>query len=407
MISRRWWRPVTSRAKRGPLRIQFVITSMPVGGAETLLVNMLRRMDPGIVLPEVVCLKERGPLGDSIAEEFTVHSDLIGGKWDIGVLLRLSRLMRRRNVDAVITVGAGDKMFWGRLAAFVAGVPVIASALHSTGWPDGVGRLNRILTPMTDAFIAVADSHGEFLNRFERFPKSKVHVIRNGVDCERFAPSDKNRADVRTELGLDVNTPLVGIVAALRSEKNHALLVRAAAKLRDRHPDLHWMVVGDGPERERIEQLAEELSVGDRIHLLGTRHDTPRLVSALDVFTLCSLNEASPVSILEALSSEVPVAATDVGSVSESIVAGQTGVLFESQDFNGMVQAIGGLLDDPVARKRYGKTGRELVLRSGSLESMVAGYQCLVTSLYDRACAEPSAVVGRAGGLTPVSDSKG
>ncbi|MCA9135789.1 MAG: glycosyltransferase [Planctomycetales bacterium] len=396
MTIRRWWRPVVSRKKRGPLRIQFVITSMPVGGAETLLVNMLRRMDPDVVLPEVVCLKDRGPLGEEIAEEFTVHSDLIGGKWDIGVLPRLSRLMHRRQVDAVITVGAGDKMFWGRLAAFIAGVPVIASALHSTGWPDGVGRLNRILTPITDAFIAVADSHGEFLNRFERFPKHKVHVIRNGVDCDRFCRSDKNRAEVREELGLGTETQLVGIVAALRSEKNHAILVRAAEKLRDSHPDLHWMVVGDGPERETIERLATELCVQDRIHLLGTRHDTPRLVSALDVFTLCSLNEASPVSILEALACEVPVAATDVGSVSESVISDQTGVLFESNDASGMAEAIGGLLDDQSTRKRYGKTGRELVLRTGSLESMVNGYERLVTTLYDRSCVQESALAGHA-----------
>ena len=396
MISRRWWRTHTPRPQRGPLNLQFVITSMPVGGAETLLVNMLRRMDPDVVRPEVICLKDPGPLGESIADEFPVHSNLIGGKWDVGVVPRLAGLMRRRSADAVITVGAGDKMFWGRIAAWIAGVPVIASALHSTGWPDGVGRLNRMLTPITDAFIAVADSHGEFLHRFERFPQRKVHVIRNGVDCDRFTPDANNRDEVRHELGLPSTTPLVGIVAALRSEKNHSLLVRAAAKLAARYPELHWVIVGDGPEKQTIERLADELSVSDRIHLLGTRHDTPRLLSALDVFTLCSLNEASPVSILEALACEVPVAATNVGSVGESIMAGQTGCLFESEDLDGMVAAIEGLLADESQRRRLGKTGRELVLRSGSLDSMVSGYQRLVTTHYDARCRKSAAVAKQA-----------
>ncbi|WP_182867130.1 glycosyltransferase family 4 protein [Rhodopirellula sp. JC639] len=373
--------------------MQFVITSMPVGGAETLLVNLLRRLDPAVVRPEVICLKQPGPLGEAIADEFPVHSDLIRSKWDVGVLFRLARLMRRRQTDVVVTVGAGDKMFWGRLAAFLAGVPVIASALHSTGWPDGVGRLNRRLTPLTDAFIAVADSHGEFLHRFEGFPEAKVHVIRNGVDCERFRPDQANRAEVRTELKLPPTAPLVGIVAALRSEKNHGLLVRAAARLRERHPDLHWLVIGDGPERAGIEDLAQELQVADRIHLLGTRHDTPRLLSALDLFTLCSLNEASPVSILEALACEVPVVASDVGSVGETVIENQTGRLFASEDLDAMADAIGKLLDDQPGRRRLGKAGRDLVLRTGSLQSMVSGYQNLATSLYDRACAQGSHVL--------------
>jgi hypothetical protein len=166
-------RDLPPRGAAGPIRCQFLITSMPVGGAETLLVNLLRRLDPTRIAPEVVCLKSPGPLGESIADEFPFHSGLTRGKLDPFVLPRLVRLMRRRRVDAVVTVGAGDKMFWGRLAAWIAGVPVIASALHSTGWPDGVGRLNRLLTPLTDAFIAVADSHGEFLRDFERFPPRK------------------------------------------------------------------------------------------------------------------------------------------------------------------------------------------------------------------------------------------
>ncbi|OYP34753.1 glycosyltransferase [Rhodopirellula sp. MGV] len=372
------------------MRCQFVITSMPVGGAETLLVNMLRRFDPAVVRPEVICLKDPGPLGEQIAEEFPLYSNLIGGKWDARVAFRLAK--RMRHADVVITVGAGDKMFWGRLAAFMAGVPVIASALHSTGWPDGVGRLNRMLTPITDAFIAVADSHGKFLHEFERFPEHKVHVIRNGVDCERFRPDHQARLDVRAELGLASDTPLVGIVAALRSEKNHGLLVRAAAKLHHHFPDLHWLIVGDGPERDSIESLATELGVRERIRLLGTRHDTPNLVAALDVFTLCSLNEASPVSILEALACEVPVAATDVGSVSESIRPGQTGWLFPSEDVDAMAASIEKLLLDPAQRHAMGIEGRQLVLDSGSLQSMVSGYQNLMTTSYDRVARKPRRV---------------
>lgn len=377
------WRTVPPRNEAGPLRCMFVITSMPVGGAETLLVNMMRRMDGKVLHPEVICLKEKGPLGEKISAEFPVHSHLLAGKWDFRVLPRLAWLFYRRRADVVVTVGAGDKMFWGRLAAHLAGVPVIASALHSTGWPDGVGRVNRCLTKITDAFIGVADSHGAFLREFENFPAEKVRVVRNGVDCLVFAPNARAREDVRRELALAPETPLIGIVAALRSEKNHKMLVQSAAKLRQQFPEAHWLIVGDGPERKEIESLSKQLDIEDRLHLLGTRYDTPRLLAALDVFTLCSLNEASPVSILEALACCVPVVATDVGSVSESIVAGKTGLLVPSMDVDAMTTAIAELLSDQDRCREMGIAGRKLVLKSGSLESMVQGYQRLTTELYD------------------------
>jgi glycosyltransferase involved in cell wall biosynthesis len=208
-------------------------------------------------------------------------------------------------------------------------------------------------------------------------------VIRNGIDCWRFVPDSASRHEVRHELGLADDTPLIGIVAALRSEKNHGMLVRTAAKVRHKFPDAHWLIVGDGPERAAIESLAAELRIQDRIHLLGTRHDTPRLLAALDVFTLCSLNEASPVSILEALACGVPVVATDVGSVKESILEGRTGLLVPSQDVQAMAQAVERLLCDPSSRHAMGSAGRDLVLRTGSLQSMVDGYQRLMVSLYD------------------------
>ncbi len=274
-------------------------------------------------------------------------------------------------------------MFWGRLAAHLSGVPVIASALHSTGWPDGVGKLNRCLTSITDAFIAVADAHGQFLQDFERFPSSKVHVIRNGVDCRRFVPDPEARHAVRAELGLSSETPLVGIVAALRPEKNHAMLLEVASKIRQRLANVHWLIVGDGPERAGLESLAASQGIADRVHFLGTRGDTERILAGLDLFTLCSLNEASPVSILEALACGVPVVATDVGSVKESIVDGKTGRLVPSGDREAMTAAVESLLGNSETRHRMGEAGRRHVCQTGSLESMVHGYQELMTSLYD------------------------
>lgn len=364
-----------------PIRCTFVITSMPVGGAETLLVNLMQRMDARKMIPDVVCLKEPGPLGEQIASQFGVQSDMIGGKWDIGVVWRLAKHFRRNATDVVITVGAGDKMFWGRLAAALAGVPGIAAALHSTGWPDGVGRLNRMLTPLTDAFIAVADSHGEFLRDFERFPADRVHVIRNGVDCDRFVPDDQARIKLRRELGVDDDAPIVGIVAALREEKNHSLFVAAASDVLAQHPNAQFVIIGDGPMRPSIESAIAQIEHPSHIHMLGTRHDTDQLLAAMDTFVLSSLNEASPVSILEALACGVPVVATDVGSVGETVRTGVTGYLVPSEDRELMAESILRLIDDPSHARKLGQAGREWVRSTGSLDSMVDGYTQLAQAI--------------------------
>ncbi|MEM6331327.1 MAG: glycosyltransferase [Planctomycetota bacterium] len=364
-----------------PIRVMFLVTSMPVGGAETLLVNLVRRLDRDRFAPEVCCLKQPGPLGEVLAAELPVHHGLTSHKLDVRVLWRLARLMRRRQTDAVVTVGAGDKMFWGRLAAKLAGVKVIASALHSTGWPDGVGRLNRLLTPLTDAFIGVAQPHGQHLVQNEGFPAERVHVIPNGVDTARFAPP-VGRDATRAALGLPAAAPTVGILAALRPEKNHELFLSAAARVLSDVPDARFVVIGDGPRRKPLEDFAIKLGIAGSVCFLGSRGDVPALLGAIDVLALTSHNEANPVSILEAMSVGKPVVATDVGSIRESVEVGVTGFLTPAGDAGAMAARLTELLCDPLHAQQMGAAGRCVVERRWSLDAMVGGYERLLQQLF-------------------------
>jgi glycosyltransferase involved in cell wall biosynthesis len=363
-----------------PLRVLFLTTSMPVGGAETLLVNLVRRMDRRRFAPEIVCLKEKGPLGEELAAEMPVHSGLLHSKFDLRVLPRLWNLMRRPRADAVITVGAGDKMFWGRLAAKLAGVPVVASALHSTGWPDGVGRLNRLLTRWTDAFIGVADAHAQHLVEGEGFPAEKIHTIYNGVDCDHFTPQDATA--VCQELGITADAPVVGILAALRPEKNHELFLQGARQILEKFPAAQFLIIGDGPCRAELEAVAANFGVAHATHFLGSRSDVPVLLAACDVVALTSHNEAAPVSILEALSTGVPVVSANVGSVSETVIPDETGRLFPPGDADAYAQNVVDLLADSAARRRMGAEGRQQVMARWSLQAMVQGYEQLIEGIY-------------------------
>jgi glycosyltransferase involved in cell wall biosynthesis len=364
------------------LNIGFVITSMPVGGAETLLINLLRSFDSVRIRPQVICLKDRGVLGEELADVFPVHSQLIRSRWDASVLWRLRHLLHQEKLSGVVTVGAGDKMFWGRLAARSLKLPVVISALHSTGWPDGVGRANRLLTPITDAFVAVAQAHGQFLVDFERFPADKVHVIPNGIDTHRFQFSAAARAAQRAAWGWNEATPVCGVVAALRPEKNLKLFLQSAGLVLRELPDTGFVIVGSGPEEAGIRETANELGITDRVRFLGMRKDTPEILAGLDLFALTSDNEASPVSILEALSVERPVVATNVGSISETVVEDQTGFLVPTGQPEPMAAAWLKVLANRELGGQLGKNGRQRVVAHHSLQSMTNGYMDLIEAIY-------------------------
>lgn len=367
-----------------PLRVMFVITCMPVGGAETLLVNLVRRLDRRRFAPELCCLKYPGPLGEVLADEIPVFSGLLPHKYDVRVLGRLTRLLKTRQIDALITVGTGgDKMFWGRLAAWRAGTPVIASALHSTGLPDRVEWLNRRLAPLTDAFIAVARPHARYLAEHEGCPPPKIVVIPNGVDVERFRPIPRDCA-LRERLGLPAEAPVAAIVAALRPEKNHELFLRAAALIRQSRANAHFLIIGDGAKRPELEALRDDLGLAEAVHFLGTRGDIPELLSLVDVLMLTSHMEANPVSILEALACGKPVVATRVGSIAESVHDGQSGYLVEPGDERALADRVVALFNDSELARRFGQTGRQTVVEHWSLERMVEGYQEMIEGIYAR-----------------------
>lgn len=390
------------RTDRDPLRAMFLINDMTVGGAEMLLFTLIQRLHRRRIEPELGCMHQLGELGEQLTNEIPTHPHLLRHKYDFPVVWRLAKLLRRRRIDAVITVGAGDRMFWGRLAAWRARVPVVISAIHSTGWPDRVGRLNRLLTPLTDAFVGVARPHAEHLIREEGFPAERVHVIPNGVDTERFQAAVKD-GTLRRMLGVPDQTPLVGIVAVLRPEKNHELFLEAAVRIGRQVAGTHFVIIGDGPRRTELEQRSKELGLVS-VHFLGARRDVPQLLPQLNTFVLTSKVEANPVSILEAQSCGVPVVATRVGSIAESVLDGQTGFVVEPGDADAVANAVVRILNDSRLRDDFGRAARENVVRNWSLDQMVQGYEDLTEGIYDRKVAGANTpLAGLPAALEPVT----
>jgi glycosyltransferase involved in cell wall biosynthesis len=353
---------------------------------ERKVAEIVQKMDRTRCRPVVACLKEAGPLAPEVQESgVRVYSNLIAAKWDVRVLVRLLRIIRSEGIQVVCTVGdGGDRMFWGRLAARIAGVAGIVSTHHSTRNPSGdsiIDRPNRWLMPWNDAYVAVAQSAADYLVEHEGLPRDRTVVIYNGVDLSKY--TGDGREEARKSLEIPPDTPVIAHVAAFRIEKAHDILLRAARKVVDAVPETRFLLVGDGETRGEIEKLRAELDLELNALLLGRRSDIPEILAASDLFVLCSraMVETFPNSVLEAMASRRPPVCTNVGSIAEQITDGQNGYLVDEEDWETLADRILTLVRDPSLRMQMGEDAHRVVSQNFSAERMVRDREDLFTSL--------------------------
>lgn len=364
-----------------PTKVLFLDPRLNVGGVERLTQTLFRNIDRRRFEPVVCGLFRPG----AAAEEFidglglrTYHS-LGRSRWDPLLLTRFLRMLRDEKPDVILTCIYPLTMFLSAIARMLGHRFKVVAAVHSTGYiKRAVWRSfsTRISTPLLSAVVTIARAQSEVCVRNLGIPKKKVRLIYNGVELNRFDP-DSAVGTVRQEFDLSEDAPVVGIVGMLRPEKAHAVLLRAAAIIRKTDERVRFLIVGDGPEREGLEAMAKDLELANAVTFTGGRNDIPEILSTLDLFVLCSDTEAFPVSILEAMAMRKPVVSTDVGSVSEAVEHGVTGLLVPPGQPEVLAEAIRSLLADPYRRRAMGSTGRRRVEERFSVEAMVRQYEDL------------------------------
>jgi len=184
----------------------------------------------------------------------------------------------------------------------------------------------------------------------------KAAVVYNGVDLDKFKPDVTARARIRAELGLASDTVLIATIGGLRAVKDQGTFIRAAARV---HTKAMFLVVGIGSERERLEQLAHDVGVGDRARFLGGRSDIDVFMAAMDLLVVSSLSESFSLTAAEAMACGIPVVATRCGGVEEIVIDGTTGALVAVGSAEGMAAAIDNILKTSGMAEKYGKAGRE------------------------------------------------
>jgi glycosyltransferase involved in cell wall biosynthesis len=228
-----------------------------------------------------------------------------------------------------------------------------------------------------DAFIAVSREDERRMVQVEHIDPRVIRYVPNGIPP--LAPAS---GDVRAELGIPHDAPVVGSVGQLRPEKAFDLLLRAAGMLRGTHPALRVVIAGDGPERAHLEAFVDELGLTGFVHLLGLRRDVPAVLATLDVAVCCSPAEGSPLSVLEYMAAGVAVTATRVGGIPDLITDGVHGLLVEPGDAPALARAISTLLDDPARRAAMGDAGRTRQAEEFDIGVMIGRIQDLYLELH-------------------------
>ncbi len=355
----------------GRLHVVHVLHSLGTGGMERGLTNVIRHASDGFE-HTVLCLLRTGdmarllPDGTRVVEMNKAPGNSPRFVW------RLSRTLKQLRPDVVHTRNWGGMD--GVIAARVAGLRQVVHGEH--GWdmadPEGRSRKRRLARRWLSRWVSeytCVSCHIERWLREEVRIKRPITQIYNGVDTEALKPAGEGAA-IRNELGIPEGSFVAGFVGRLDPIKDHPTLFRALAVLRERGMDARLLVVGEGPEEERLRELA-----GEGVDFLGNRTDVPRVLQALDLFVLSSLNEGISNTILEAMATGLPVVATRVGGNTELVEDGVSGRLVAHGDTEAFVAAIREYQADPVRSQAHGEAGRRATLDRFSIEAMVKSYE--------------------------------
>ncbi len=295
--------------------------------------------------------------------------------YDLFSIFRIVNLIKKEKVDIVNTHSGRDSLMAGIAGRLSSGTPKVVRTRH-------------LALPITSKFTYDVLPHkvvtvSEYVRSYlmsKGIAGDQIKAVPTGIDLGVFDPERTNTA-LRSELGIDPATPLIGTVAILRFKKGHHILLDAIPSILQRVPEAVFIFAGNGPQKENIEKKISELGLTGKVRLLGLRKDVPSILKSIDLFVLPTLQEALGTSFLEAMAMEKPVIGTNVDGVGEVIRDGVNGYLVPPNDPAFLAGRIVDVLTDKERSHRMGQQGRSMVAEDFSTEKMCERMHELYLSL--------------------------
>lgn len=348
------------------------------GGMKNHLIDLVRFTDRKQYQVEVAC-----PHGHNLREELNALGvrvlpiplkGSISPLSDWQTVFIIARHLKKNQVD-ILHAHSSKGALVGRLAALIARTPVVVFTAHNSIFYEHwsplklktMATVEKMLASGTQRIIAVSKALKEEIFKYEGIPESKISIVYNGVDLNKVH-LDGDKLRVCKNMGIPPLGQLVGVVARLAPQKGVTYFLKAAALLKNHQ--VNFVVIGDGPLRQHLEQEAISLGLENRVFFTGYRSDINKIMPVLDVLVLPSVTEGLPLIILEAMAARRPVVATKVGGVPEVITHGQTGLLVEAKDSHALADAIEQLISNKDMALYIGNSARKLVEQKFTLQQM-------------------------------------
>ncbi|HKZ57693.1 MAG TPA: glycosyltransferase [Thermodesulfovibrionales bacterium] len=367
------------------INILHIYQNSKIGGVQQQLLSLLKAYSRERFNPIFCCLGPKEEIGKEIEEtkiEFIPLNKLRYNRFSLGIVLELYRLMKKKQIHVVRTHRYRSNLY-GRLAAFLAGVPVIIASVHDNYRTDKRPKrriMNRILSKITDKIVAVSEDVKEDIIRYDSINPSKIDVIPNGIDVERFNP-EKNTTDIRKEFSLEDDDIVIGFIGRIVPAKGLKYLLNALPYLKKEFKSIKLLIVGEGSLVEELKERAKKNNIFDNILFTGRRRDIPEILASINIFVMPSIAEGLPNALLEAMAMGKPIVTTEVGGIPEIVKNGFNGLLVPPRDTLSLSKAIKELISNDRLAAKLGQAARDLVHDNLSIKAIAQKWQSLYLSI--------------------------
>jgi len=362
------------------IRVLHLTNSLNYGGLERVVIDICRHLDPAEFEPMVACIKWKGPQAKLLED---AGIPIVTLKKEGSSLAKytsffeLRKIVRKYKIDVIHTHNTGPLLesMIAHLTSFT--FPQIIHTDHArTSWPDKKRYMmfEQIASKYVYSMIAVSDEAKEKLMHFEHIPENRIEIVYNGIPIENFHEQSGKENEIRKELKIDQFKYVIGLCVVLRKLKGIVHLLNALPEIIKACPDLVCVIGGSGPEKEELEQLANELHLQDSVRFIGPRDDVGRVLSIFDLYILPSESEGLPLSLLEAMAAQRCIVATNVGGIPKVLEYGKCGVLVPPGDPIALSEAVIGLLKSSDQRKHLADEAYRCVSEKYSAAVMARNY---------------------------------
>lgn len=372
-----------------PVKVLHLVTRLDLGGAQQNTLHTVRHLDRAAFEPVLVCGRG-GILDDEAAGDPSFRTVFVDSLlrdihpfYDLLALLELTKVLLAEK-PAVLHTHSSKAGILGRLAAALAGVPVVVHTYHGFGFhdrqPASVKRLyvflEKLCARFTDALVFVSKANIAYAAAHGIVRPEDAVLIRSGVALAGL-PAAVDAAKLKMSAGIGMHKLLVVSVGNLKPQKNVADLIEAAALLTASLPDVRFVFIGDGPQRRKLEARVFALGLNDRFIFLGWRRDAAQWLAAADAFAMTSLWEGLPRALVEAMKSGLPSVCYATDGVTDLLVDGVNGFTARPGDVQDVARRLTQVLSDEPLRKRLGAAAAASIGPEFDIDGMVRAQEAL------------------------------